>query len=66
MSSNVGASWVCEHRFALAAAEINRFLDALICLVQGAQIGGFGFGAPARKVMQIDAMLDDRNRAGQP
>jgi len=34
--------------------------------VQGAQIGGFGFGAPARKVMPIDAMLDDRNRAGQP
>jgi hypothetical protein len=44
VSSNVGASWVCEYRFALAAFEINRFIDALLWLGQGVQIDLFGTG----------------------
>ena len=63
MSSNVGASWVCEYRFALAAVEINRFLDALLWLGQGTESGWFG--ASASKALPIDAMLENRSRAGQ-
>jgi hypothetical protein len=59
----VGASWVCEYRFALTAVEINRFLDALLRLGHWAQIGWFG--ALASKALPIDDMLQNRSRAGQ-
>jgi hypothetical protein len=59
----VGASWGCEHRFALAAVEINRFLDALLRLGHWAQIGWFG--ALASKALPIYDMLQNRSRAGQ-